>query len=397
LSVCHGRWGRFSALLCLSIAFGPIAPFGSFSAAAATPSPAATVAARIWDKLLTKCGPSYFYGGSVFDRSGMLGDVTAGDTSVMEFRGVRFNAVPMRVTDAERANGVESRARITMIAHLYRENGESWTDGPDLQPRNTDDILGQALGQANGDMLSMGNSGAMALDLIRFKGAWAVARSSITLSGPLGFDAKYYDVDKVIAAKVARYDCEAGQVVAPKLSDEEIHHNLDEQMRAHGRTPEQIAAYWQAAAKLKQDAIIIRDSRMGVPFVPVSEDQLEELKSYYDERGFSRDVMKRLDNGMVQPAEFYAFQQLIDRYPVKATEGQWLAPGTSYVPVCKVTSGDFCADVYWSNALRFANKNFVIIKVTSGPQIGQLAMIEMGNYDPSIRVICPPQYPNLRC
>jgi hypothetical protein len=95
--------------------------------------------------------------------------------------------VPIRVTDAERANGLSYRARISMIAHLYREGGEPWRDGPDMRPRNTDDILAQAIRQANSDMFDMGGSGAMALELVKFKGTWAVTRSSTTSSSALGF------------------------------------------------------------------------------------------------------------------------------------------------------------------------------------------------------------------
>lgn len=181
----------------------------------ATLSEPAAVVHRLWDKLLTHCGDSYFYAGSVFDGSGMLSNVQAGHQATLEFRGVKFHTVPIRVTDAERANGLNYRARVTMIAHLYREQGEQWQDGPDMQPRNTDDIMGQVLSQANGDMFDMGGGGAIALELVKFKGTWAVTRSSTTLSGSLGYNDNYYDVDKLVAAKVARYNCASGAVDAP--------------------------------------------------------------------------------------------------------------------------------------------------------------------------------------
>ncbi len=191
--------------------------------AEAAPAPEGeSVAHRLWDKLLTHCGSSYFYSGSVFDGSGMLSDVQIGHQAVIEYQGVRFRTVPIRVTDAERANGLTYRARISMIAHLYREGGKPWRDGPDMRPRNTDDIIAQAIGQANSDMFDMGGSGAMALELVKFKGIWAVTRSSTTSSSALGFGSKFFDVEKVIAARVARYSCEKGAVLPPPPTAAEL-------------------------------------------------------------------------------------------------------------------------------------------------------------------------------
>jgi hypothetical protein len=184
-------------------------------AQAATVSEPATVAHRVWDALLTRCGESWFYAGSAFDGAGMLSDVQTGHQSLIEYRGVRFNMVPIRITDAQRANGLQYNVRISMIAHLYREGGGQWQDGPDLRPRNTDDILGQVLGQANSDMFDMGGAGAMALEIAKFKGLWAVTRSSTTSTDTLAFGSKFFTVDQIAAAKVARYSCAKGEVVVP--------------------------------------------------------------------------------------------------------------------------------------------------------------------------------------
>ena len=177
-------------------------------AQATAPSPAAVEAQKVWGAILSRCGESYFYVGSVFDRSGMLSNVQmGGHQGTLEYKGVRFNTVPIRETDAERANGVAYSARISMIAHLYREADGDWQDGPDLRPRNVDDMIGQAIGQANSDMFDMGSAGAIALELVKFKGTWSVARSSTTSTSSLAFMQNFYDVDKLIATQRYRYDC----------------------------------------------------------------------------------------------------------------------------------------------------------------------------------------------
>ena len=186
--------------------------------AAPPASPAAVEAHKVWDAILTRCGASYVYAGSVFDSSGMLNDVQAGHQSRLEYKGVRFNLVPIRVTDAERANGVGYMARISMIAHLYREGDGPWQDGPDRQPRNTDDIVGQALGQVESDLFDMGGSGAIALELIKFRGNWAVTRSSVDSTSSFAINQNFFDVDK-LASHPVHARC-PGTGAAPDASDD---------------------------------------------------------------------------------------------------------------------------------------------------------------------------------
>lgn len=208
---------KFALVICG--AFATVAPL---PAASAAPSPE-TVIHGFWNKLLVQCGNSYFYGGSVFDDSGMIGGVMRGDQrSVYEFRGVKFNTVSVRITDAERMNGLEYHARVTMMAHLFREAGETWQDGPDLQARNANDIIGSALRDVGGDMGEMGSGGAMAFDFMKAKGTWAIARSSSTLSGPLNSHSDYYDVQKLLAEKSDRYNCKTGAVEPPPPTAAEL-------------------------------------------------------------------------------------------------------------------------------------------------------------------------------
>jgi hypothetical protein len=190
-----------------------VIPFAPHARAAAPNEPGVT-ANKLWSKLLTRCGDSYFYAGSVFDGSGMLSDVQVSHQKTLEFKGVHFNSVPIRVTDAERANGIAYRVRVTLIAHLYREGGEGWQDGPATRPRNTDDIVARAIGSVNSNLFDMGNNGAMALELVKYKGIWAVTRRSVDSSGPLEFESEFFEVDKILAAKFPRYSCEKGAVVS---------------------------------------------------------------------------------------------------------------------------------------------------------------------------------------
>lgn len=135
---------------------------------------------------------------------------------------MRFNAVPITISPAERLNGVASRTRITMLAQVYREVGEKWSDGPAFQPRNTDDILGRAIGMGNADMFDMGTSGVMALELVKYQGKWFVSRSSASRAGSISFNGgTFYEVDKILAAPAARYDCQSGKVIPRPPTPEE--------------------------------------------------------------------------------------------------------------------------------------------------------------------------------
>ena len=226
-------------------------------AEAAPPSPAAVEAQKVWGTILSRCGESYFYTGSAFDRSGMLSDVQVGHQKTVEYKGVRFNLVPIRVTDAERANGVAYRARITMIAHLYREANEPWEDGPDLRPRNVDDMIGQALGQVDSDMFEMGSAGAIALELVRFKGTWSVARSSTSSTSSLAFSQSFYDVDKVIATQRYRYDCKQGVVPTAfqRSEDEAANRKQQEQQAAYDAKMAQFNVDQERRRRIREEGL----------------------------------------------------------------------------------------------------------------------------------------------
>src|SRR5579871_4341930 len=95
MGICHrvrrALYMAFLAALAIIVA-SPLA-------GAAPASEGEAIASRIWTKLLTRCGDSYFYAGSMFDGQGMLADVQVGHTNVIEFKGVTFHIVPIRVTD----------------------------------------------------------------------------------------------------------------------------------------------------------------------------------------------------------------------------------------------------------------------------------------------------------
>ena len=190
---------------------------------ASAPSEAAGVAQRVWGKLLTHCGEDYYYAGSLFDGAGIAADVQVNKTPIkVHFRGVRFTVVPIAVTEADRLNGVSARARIAMIARVYKSQFEDrWMDGPGLQVRNMNDIFGQALSSANADMFEMGSGGAIALELVKFKGAWSVARSSVSMSGPL-MGSGFYDLQNVVAARLPTVDCKTGALIPPAKTAAEI-------------------------------------------------------------------------------------------------------------------------------------------------------------------------------
>ena len=111
-------------------------------------------------------------------------------------------------------------------AHIKKVTikGETWTDGPDLRPRNTNDIISLALKNVGGDLADFGAGGSMALDLLKVKGTWAVSRSSSGLSGPIiSSHAQYFDVAKLLALNVGHYDCakDAYQPLAPPEAPDE--------------------------------------------------------------------------------------------------------------------------------------------------------------------------------
>jgi hypothetical protein len=356
---------RVAAVLTASLAF-----LNSCAAQAATTSEPAAVAHRVWDALLTHCGESYFYAGSVFDSSGMLNDVQVGHQTTIEYRGVRFNQVPIRVTDAERANGVQYDARISLLAHLYREGDGTWQDGPDRQPRNTDDIIGRALADVNSDLFDMGGGGAIALRIVKYKGQWAVTRSSTTSTSTLALGEKFYDVDKLVAAKVARYDCKAGAVVEPPLSRQELHDRLVGQAMSAGASRE--GAEQRAAAADR--AHIFRNATKGVPFAAISDDDIDNLDGidrYLSETGDEASEHLKAE----EDRNFWT--EVERRMPDEPNDNQWLAPGTHFTAECYDEKGG--CDLY-RGAPKYGDRRLVILWVTSGPHTGQLAMIDEVNF-----------------
>ena len=219
-----GRAKTF-CLLSVALLLASVSPlFGAAPRSAKRPAHAAaganaTPASRLWSSMLKRCGDSYFYTGSAFDNSGMLNDVQMSHTQLVEYKGVSFASVPIRVTDAERANGIEYRARISMRAHLYRVDGDSWQDGPDLRPRNMNDIIGRALADVGSDLFDIGTSGSMALEMIKYHGRWYVLRSSVDRSGPLIGNKNIFDLEQMMALPRPTYDCASQQVVMPKGKD----------------------------------------------------------------------------------------------------------------------------------------------------------------------------------
>ena len=344
--------------------------------ARAAPAPeAAAVAQQIWSKLLVHCGESWFYAGSIFDQQGLLGDVTAGASSVREFRGVRFHAVPIPVTEADRLNGISAHVRITMISHAYREKGGQWLNGPDLQPRDTDDILGQALGQANGDMFDMGGGGAMALDLLRTKGQWAVARSSLTLSGGVGFNSNYFYVDKLLAAKVARYECSTASVVQPQLTEAEIREAMVQYQLRRGlsrQDAEQFADYYaRKQFGIEQDQIHLHDPKKGVPFLAISADQMAKLKQLEAQT----DISSKEHTLRASDDRYQLWTNLQKQFPQTPTADQWLAPGTEIKVECYQVTPTLCTD-FQQASVNGGPKSYIAVQVTSGPHAGQYVVIE---------------------
>lgn len=184
----------------------------------AAPEPNA-IAQRVWAALLTRCGDSYFYAGNAsLDAGGMLANAQVGKNPVLEFKGIQFHLVPIAVSDAERANGIQYRGRMTMIAHLYRNQGESWQDGADMRRRDMSDIVGRVLADADGEFFGMGGGGSMAIQLVKYQGRWAFARSSTDFTSTFGAQGDFQLVDKFVKAPAARYNCATGKVILPAVA-----------------------------------------------------------------------------------------------------------------------------------------------------------------------------------
>lgn len=206
---------------------------------AAPASGAAVAAEKVWSQLLTHCGESYFYAGSAFDGMSTM-HMFAGDPTLIEFRGAKFHTVPIRVTDAERQNGLTEHARITMFGHTYRKKGEPWQDGPDLIYRNIEDVFSRSWKDVQGDEGQLGIGGAIALDLKEANGHWWVQRSSVILSDTLGGD-RGADLATFSQARVARYNCQTGEIIPPPPTAEELRAAAEVRAEAARRAADEAA------------------------------------------------------------------------------------------------------------------------------------------------------------
>ena len=333
------------AAICSALA-GSIAP-------AAPVAEGGAAAQQLWVKLLTHCGESYFYAGSVFDHSGMLSDVGAGNNpSVVEFRGVRFNTVPMRVTDAERLNGVSVRDRVTMLAHVYRVDGGDWEDGPDLQPRNTNDALGLALQSVVSDAGEMGDGGSMAFEVIQFKGKWMVSRSGSDLSGPLLSSKGFYSFDQLQGNAAPKYTC-------PQLS-EKVQATLNAAASAATAAQRETAVQqaWNAPSPT-------HDPQRGIPYLLISSDEAAALQAY------SHHGPPYPDRAAQASANMEAAQAITARFPILPTNADWLAVGTALWK---------SQDIDPVDPMNGGARRLIVVTITSGSHAGQLALIDAENY-----------------
>jgi hypothetical protein len=213
LSKPHGATLRAARNLAAILTISATCVTSAAAAPKAVGGETAAVAQQLFGKILTKCGESYFYAGSGFDYDGLLGASANKNPQKTEYRGVRFTQVPIRVTESDRLNGIEARARVALIARVYKiDDDGGWLEGPGLQPRNANDILYTALSTAGGDMGPMGISGAIAFELVKFKGTWAVARGSVVRSGPVGTGGHYHELKDVLSSPVPRVDCKTGEI-----------------------------------------------------------------------------------------------------------------------------------------------------------------------------------------
>ena len=279
---------------------------------------------KIWAKLLTQCDDSHFYAGSVFDAGGMLASLGAGRVrSLLEYKKVAFNVVPIPITDAEKLNGFENHVRITMVSDVYREQGGAWRDGPNRQARNANDILTSVIQQAGNDAGQMGTGGAMAFDLMKVKGEWAVARSSTTMSGPLSLGTSYYVVPKILDARMAKYDCEKAAVISPPPTPEEIALGASQKTSAAAKANQQVTTGAARAAAWNAEKALIRDPQKGIAFAKVADNELAKLQLSYDQNGFTTSKTDEITKALVA------------RFPLTPADDQWLVPGTTFGTVLR--------------------------------------------------------------
>jgi hypothetical protein len=351
-----GNAGRFArGGLAVSLWISALAFTTEAPARAAPGSPTGAAAGQLWSRLLAHCGESYFYAGSVFDHSGMLSDVGAGNNpSVIEFRGVKFNPVPIRVTDAERLNGISARARVTMFAHVYRVDGGDWEDGPDLRPRNINDVSGLALQNIVSDAGEMGAGGSMAFELIQFKGKWMAARSGSAQSGVLLSSAGFYSLDQLQGDAAPKYTC-------PQLSAK-VQTTLNEAAAA-ATAAQHDAALEQAWSASSPN----HDPKRGIPYLLISSDEAAILQMY-SHRGSPFPTHAQV------AAHMTATQAIAARFPILPTTADWLPVGTSL---------SASQDIDAVDPMNGGTRRLIVVTITSGSHAGKLALIDAGNYGAS--------------
>jgi hypothetical protein len=351
-------------------------PFGAQSAPA-YPGPDAA-AQEVWNRVLTHCGESYWYVGSVFDQSGMLGSLAASnDPPPYEFRGARFNTVPIPVSDADKLNGVGYRGRITMLAHVFRKFGESWQDGPNLPVRNMNDTMSEAFQEVSGDSGEMGIGGVFAFDLVDFNGKWLVERSSTISSGPVSFGARYYEIDRLQGSGTPKEKCDRlGTHIQSDLASARARIDAQTRVAADAKTK---AALEHKAREEKWK--LIRDPVKGVPFLEVTPDEFSEIKRLYAERDIAVPGLS--------DARERAWQNLDAKFPRHPTDADWLPPGTSFDIPCDASTPNYCGIYMWNL--------FVIVSLT-GERSGHYAVIDIRNtrHSSEIQTLCAPN-PATKC
>jgi hypothetical protein len=234
--------------------------------------------------------------------------------------------------------------------------------------------MGRAINQVNGDLFGMGGSGAMAFQLVKYKGAWAVERGMTTAG--TGFGSKFYDVAKVLAAKVPRYSCEQGEVVQPTFTPAEIKSAaIDEAMRA-GRTRDQAEAFAAAKADFQRqtarDQFHLHDAKKGIPFLAISNEQMESLKHLEDVSDLSNP--NAAESGQASMDRYKLWMELQAQFPETPSDDQWIGLGTAYKVECHM-HGSMCN--YFHQQTKIGWKEYVVIQVTSGPHAGQYGLIDM--------------------
>jgi hypothetical protein len=335
---------------------------GALTAPSAPAAPVAeggAAAQQLWARLLTHCGESWFYAGSVFDRSGMLSDVGAGaHPSVLEFRGVRFNTVPIRVSEAERLNGISVRDRVTMIANVYREDGGVWQDGPALRPRNTTDVLSLALQSVVSDAGEMGEGGSMAFEVIQFKGKWLASRSGSDMSGPLLSSQGFFSFDQLQVGAAPKFSC--AQMSA------KVQSTLDAAASAEAQAKHDAAleSAWNAPEPT-------RDPRRGIPYLLLAPDDAATLHAYA-----SRAVIPKLNHDQVAIG-ISASNALADRFPIIPSGDVWLPIGTTFE----------AEDIeHFGPTIGGSNRSLMVVKLTFGPHAGREALIDAASYGASFNM-----------